>query len=291
RRGMVIGYFAVFGALGGLSLISTMGGESEATNTKIEAVEAPSLDYESGPKIKPVTTEAPTTTLATTTTTTEPVPVVFEAGPGESLGVLRIPALCEEIEVFGYNEIENLNNIIGTGAAVVDKLEVDIVPDENCDLLDQREALAEADGTEVITRSERTRTRLITSENPNGNVDYWEPVAGHEQGLDGGYTSVFPGQPGNVLFAGHGSTFSAAFADIGLLEPGDQVTFDRADGRTFTYEVIISEVLPNNDYSPFLHYSHPDYDSTMTIYRCGDVNGASGSDVARYAVRLGIPIR
>ena len=45
-----------------------------------------------------------------------------------------------------------------------------------------------------------------------------------------------PGQPGNVAFAGHRTTYAAPFNRLDELQPGDEITFETVQG-TFTYTV------------------------------------------------------
>ena len=52
-----------------------------------------------------------------------------------------------------------------------------------------------------------------------------------------------PGQPGNVAFAGHRTTYLAPFARLDELNPGDEITFDTVQG-TFTYRVDAHEGAP-----------------------------------------------
>ena len=52
-----------------------------------------------------------------------------------------------------------------------------------------------------------------------------------------------PGQPGNVAFAGHRTTYLAPFNRLDELQPGDEITFDTVQG-TFTYQVDSHESAP-----------------------------------------------
>jgi hypothetical protein len=227
------------------------------------------------------TTEAPTTT--TTTATPEQTTVAFEAGPGELVGTLRAPSICLETEIFGFSEQEKTevrtgetyHPTIGNGDAIIDQLR----PEDNivasCPEVEAKEAQVQAEtGINHTTRREY-------------GAQQYQAVAGHEQHANGGYLAPFPGQEGNTVIAGHGSTYSAPFSDINFLNSGENVYFDRADGTTITYEVIGQETLPNNDYDPFLNYQNPNYPNTITIYRCGDIDGTTGSANIRVAVRLG----
>lgn len=225
-------------------------------------------------------------TAATPPVTEAPAPVMFEASPDERIGTLSIPAICEEIEVYAFSEQEKIDDLVGKGQALVDRLVRDETPTEYCEIADQREAEIEAQNGPIKRRNEWQRASATTSENPSGDVDYWQPIAGHEQRADGGYTSVFPGQIGNTVLAGHRSTYNAAFGDISLLKEGDRATFLRDDGKVLPYTMVEAEILPGDDDTPIRLYTHPDSPSTMTLYACSDENGRAGSDIARYTVRF-----
>jgi sortase A len=85
---------------------------------------------------------------------------------------------------------------------------------------------------------------------PSIGVD-WIAVEG--TGLDqlakgpGHYKGTpFPGQPGNVAFAGHRTTHGAPFNRVDELKPGDQIVFTTIQGR-FVYSVTGQEVVaPTN---------------------------------------------
>jgi sortase A len=52
-----------------------------------------------------------------------------------------------------------------------------------------------------------------------------------------------PGQPGNVAFAGHRTTYLAPFNRLDEVQPGDEITFDTVQG-TFTYTVDAHDTSP-----------------------------------------------
>ena len=55
--------------------------------------------------------------------------------------------------------------------------------------------------------------------------------------------TAMPGQLGNVVVAGHRVTHSRPFRNLDKLAVGDPVIFTLADGTSFTYEVVGSEVV------------------------------------------------
>lgn len=55
--------------------------------------------------------------------------------------------------------------------------------------------------------------------------------------------TAVPGQPGNVVVAGHRVSHNADFRHLDRLVPGDEVAFTTHDGR-FTYRVVRTEIVP-----------------------------------------------
>lgn len=57
-----------------------------------------------------------------------------------------------------------------------------------------------------------------------------------------------PGQPGAMLVDGHVASWTTrgAFYGIKNLVPGDRMTIQRGDGATFTYEVVRSQIYPDD---------------------------------------------
>ncbi|MGH2750925.1 MAG: sortase [Actinomycetota bacterium] len=61
-----------------------------------------------------------------------------------------------------------------------------------------------------------------------------------------------PGAPGNSVFAGHRTTFTAPFADLDLLSEGDVVKTSVGQNKTIDYEVYNSTVVPEAEYVDFV---------------------------------------
>ncbi|HLI23451.1 MAG TPA: class E sortase [Acidimicrobiales bacterium] len=59
--------------------------------------------------------------------------------------------------------------------------------------------------------------------------------------------TVMPGQIGNAGIAGHRTTFGAPFFRLNELAAGDPIELTNTAGRTFTYKVVRSEVVPPTD--------------------------------------------
>ena len=55
--------------------------------------------------------------------------------------------------------------------------------------------------------------------------------------------TAMPGQVGNMVVAGHRVTHSRPFRHLDELAVGDPVIFTLADGSSFTYEVVGSEIV------------------------------------------------
>ncbi len=244
------------------------------------------------------TTNAPTTTeveAPTTTTTAAPEAPRFLPKPGEDVGVLTLFG-CEDILVKEHSQAEDVPGNprgIGSGFGTLDFLTPDLTPNiGQCETINNREQELESiTGVNYIDRSERTRESLINNllPNPNGNVSLYQPIAGHSTSMEypDKYVSVLPGEAGNSVIDAHGSTFNAAFADLGLLKSGDLVPFARADGRNFVFEVVEYEIVSDSDFfGEIRDYSHPDNESTLSIFMCVDEDGNTGKATNRYVVRL-----
>jgi sortase A len=72
-----------------------------------------------------------------------------------------------------------------------------------------------------------------------------------------------PGEPGNVVLAGHRTSHDAEFRDLDELEPGDEVIMHTLAGR-FVYRVASTEIVPPEalwiiDQTP---------DRTATLFAC-----------------------
>ena len=89
--------------------------------------------------------------------------------------------------------------------------------------------------------------------------------------------TAMPGQPGNVVIAGHRTSHSKPFRFIDKLEAGDTVTFT-TNGTPYTYEVTGHEIVDPTairiiDQTPA---------STATLFACHP----PGSVAERYVVYL-----
>jgi LPXTG-site transpeptidase (sortase) family protein len=89
--------------------------------------------------------------------------------------------------------------------------------------------------------------------------------------------TALPGDPGNVVIAGHRVTATAPFRDIDQLEPGDAVVFTVGDRRS-TYRVVGHEVVTPDAMRIVEQTPQP----TATLFACHP----PGSAKYRYVVSL-----
>jgi sortase A len=86
-----------------------------------------------------------------------------------------------------------------------------------------------------------------------------------------------PGGFGNAVVAGHRSSHSAPFHDLGALLAGDTIQLVDAGGRTFTYSVTESFVV--NPDAIWIADQHPGH--TLTLFTCHPI----GSSAQRLVIR------
>lgn len=75
--------------------------------------------------------------------------------------------------------------------------------------------------------------------------------------------TAMPGAAGNVVVAGHRTSHSRPFRHLELLEPGDEVIFNTADGR-FVYLVTGTEIVQPDA----IHIINQTPESTATLFAC-----------------------
>jgi len=88
--------------------------------------------------------------------------------------------------------------------------------------------------------------------------------------------TALPGEVGNTVFPGHRVTHSHPFYDIDLIQLGDSVIFETANGR-FTYEVTETFVVDDEE----TWIANPTDTPTMTIFGCHPKHSAK----QRYVVK------
>ncbi len=223
---------------------------------------------------------------ATPTVEAQPQPTPFEVQLGDFVGTLRVPALCIEIDVNSFSEDEDITGLTGNGGGTLDQLEPTGNDQIDCENTDMREENLESSwGRDYISRNEREREQYR-----GGNLSQWDPRAGYVMSATGEYLSSLPGYGGNFVVAGHGSTYSAAFADFLLLEPGDNAEFTRSDGEIINYVMLEKVVVDDQDYDNIFDYRNLDYASTMTTFYCTGVeSGEPGTGASmRVLIRWGV---
>lgn len=215
----------------------------------------------------------------------EPV-VEFTTEPNEQMGTMSLPTLCLEVETYAQHENDKVldsasGDWVFRGEAPINYRNPDANPVDECLQADQYAAAQRAGhDPRYLQRSERNNKA-----SNQGNASQWEPVAIHEMN-DEGVLSVYPGQEGNATLAGHRTTYGAGFNDLGALQPGDPLIFDRADGKSFSYRAVGYEVIPAEELDRILNWSHPDSPATMTLYACSDGEGRPGSASHRLVWRF-----
>jgi len=235
---------------------------AETTDTEI-AVAQPAV---------PVVAEIPITTPETT--------VPFSAQAGEKIGTMYVEDWCwDSVEVYEQDESDEVyDSAEGEWKfkpdAPINRLTPDETPLEACITIEE---YARANPMHT-TRQEWSKP------SSRGSAAQHQPVAVHERTAEGPRT-VWPGQEGNAVIYGHGSTYSAPFADARALNPGSLVFFARSDERVLTYRIVGYEVIPADEEDRISNWSHPDSKSTLTFVNCVDSQGINGSNTHRLATR------
>jgi sortase A len=92
-------------------------------------------------------------------------------------------------------------------------------------------------------------------------------AAGHHK------NSLLPGQGGNIVISGHHNTEGEVFKRLVDLKIGDAVTLLTQDGRSITYSVIETMILPESGAKPEQRranakYIEPTEDERLTMVTC-----------------------
>lgn len=95
--------------------------------------------------------------------------------------------------------------------------------------------------------------------------------------------TALPGEPGNVVVAGHRTTHTQPFHDLDLLRPGDPLTFTMADGATWTYELTAIEVVGPDA----THIVDQGPGHTATLFACHPKGSAAQRIVAHFHLVAG----
>jgi sortase A len=117
------------------------------------------------------------------------------------------------------------------------------------------------------------------------------PSIGVEQSLHEGVTltaidrgpshwpgTAMPGEPGNVVVAGHRVTHSRPFYDLDRLQPGDPLVFTLNDGTRWTYELTSIEIVAPDA----MHIVDQTAEPTATLFACHPKGSAAHRIVAHF---------
>jgi sortase A len=92
--------------------------------------------------------------------------------------------------------------------------------------------------------------------------------------------TAMPGQPGNVVVAGHRTTYSKPFYDLDLLAPGDPLVFTMNDGTVWTYELTGTSLVGPDA----THIVAQTPERTATLFACHPKGSAAQRIVAHFRV-------
>ena len=76
--------------------------------------------------------------------------------------------------------------------------------------------------------------------------------------------TAMPGELGNVVLAGHRTTYSRPFWDLDLVQPGDELIFTMADGTRHVYALDRTEVVDDEA----IHIVDQSYGYRATLFGC-----------------------
>lgn len=76
--------------------------------------------------------------------------------------------------------------------------------------------------------------------------------------------SAMPGEVGNVVVAGHRTTYTRPFWDLQAVQPGDELVFTMADGTRHVYVLDRTEVVDAAD----VHIIDQTRERTATLFAC-----------------------
>jgi sortase A len=92
--------------------------------------------------------------------------------------------------------------------------------------------------------------------------------------------TALPGQLGNVVVAGHRVTHTRPFYDLDRLAPGDPLVFTMADGSTWTYTLVSTEVVTPEA----MHIVDQTPEYTATLFACHPKHSARERIVAHFVL-------
>jgi len=93
--------------------------------------------------------------------------------------------------------------------------------------------------------------------------------------------TAMPGQLGNVVVAGHRTTYTRPFWDLQALQPGDELVFTMLDGSRHVYALDGIEIVDPSA----VHIVDQTYAYTATLFACHPRGSARQRIVARFTMR------
>jgi sortase A len=93
--------------------------------------------------------------------------------------------------------------------------------------------------------------------------------------------TAMPGELGNVVVAGHRTTYTRPFWDLQALNPGDELIFDMNDGSRHVYELDRLEIVMPTD----VHIVDQTHAHTATLFACHPRGSARQRIVGHFTMR------
>ena len=90
--------------------------------------------------------------------------------------------------------------------------------------------------------------------------------------------TAMPGEVGNVVVAGHRTTYTKPFYDLDLLAPGDPLVFTMNDGTVWTYELTGIEIVGPDA----MHIVDQRDEMAATLFACHPKGSAAQRIVAHF---------
>jgi sortase A len=93
--------------------------------------------------------------------------------------------------------------------------------------------------------------------------------------------TAMPGELGNVVIAGHRTTYTRPFWDLQALQPGDELIFTMADGARHVYALDRIEIVSPTD----VHIVDQTHAHTATLFACHPRGSARQRIVGHFTMK------
>lgn len=93
--------------------------------------------------------------------------------------------------------------------------------------------------------------------------------------------TAMPGELGNVVIAGHRTTYTRPFWDLQALQPGDELIFTMADGARHVYALDRIEIVSPDD----VHIVDQTHAHTATLFACHPRGSARQRIVGHFTMK------